>query len=94
MNGYDILPVLATVVGFVLSIASVGVRFTRAVGEVKAATEALREAVAELRQITCEIKKENRSDHARFEEQLKQSEVRFARIEEKIGSWEGGERRA
>ena len=84
MNGYEIFPVLAAIVGFVLSVASVGVRFTRAVTEVKAATEALRDAVAELRCVTNEIKNENRREHARFEERLKENDVRFAHIEEKL----------
>ena len=41
MNEYDVLLVLITVCGFVISGASVGVRFTRAIGQVKAATEAI-----------------------------------------------------
>lgn len=49
MSQYDVVLVLISVFGFVTSVAAVGIRFTKAVSEVKAATEALRDAVSELR---------------------------------------------
>lgn len=49
MSQYDVVLVLISVFGFVTSVATVGIRFTKAVSEVKAATEALRDAVSELR---------------------------------------------
>ena len=75
------LLVIVTVAGFVISVASVGVRFTRAIGQVKAATEALRDAVSDLRAVIGEIKKENRRDHEEFSKRLNRAENRLTRLE-------------
>ena len=84
MNEYDVLLVIVTVVGFVISVSSVGVRFTRAIGQVKAATEALRDAVSELRAVIGEIKKENRKDHEEFSKRLNRAENRLTRLETEV----------
>ncbi len=84
MNEYDVFLVVITVVGFVISVGTVGVRFTKAVSQVKAATEALRDAVGELRRITEEIKNENRSDHREFEKRLGKTENRLSVLETEL----------
>ena len=81
MDEYDVLLVLITVAGFVISVASVGVRFTKAIGQVKAATEALRDAVSELKEVIGEIKKENRRDHEDFSNRLNRAENRLTILE-------------
>jgi hypothetical protein len=81
MDEYDVLLVLITVAGFVISVASVGVRFTKAIGQVKAATEALRDAVSELKEVIGEIKKENRRDHEDFSKRLNRAENRLTKLE-------------
>lgn len=84
MSQYDVVLVLISVFGFVTSVAAVGVRFTKAVSEVKAATEALRDAISELRRITSEIKKENRQDHGEFNRRLNEGELRLTKMETEI----------
>ena len=84
MSQYDVVLVLISVFGFVTSVATVGIRFTKAVSEVKAATEALRDAVSELRRITSEIKKENRQDHGEFNRRLNEGELRLTKMETEI----------
>lgn len=84
MNEYDVFSVLVTVAGFVISVVTVGVRFTRAVGQVKAATEALKDAVAELRKASEEIKNENRSEHREFEKRLGRAENRLTALETEL----------
>lgn len=81
MTEYDVILIFITIAGFVISTAGIGVRFTKAVTEVKGATEALRDAVAELRSLVAEIKEENRKEHLRFEERIKENELRIARLE-------------
>ncbi|MBP3321664.1 MAG: hypothetical protein J6M12_04870 [Clostridia bacterium] len=84
MTEYDVLLVLITVVGFVISVASVGVRFTKAIGQVKAATEALRDAVSDLREVIGELKKENKKDHEEFSKRLNRVENRLTRLETEV----------
>ncbi len=84
MNEYDVLLVLITVCGFVISVASVGVRFTRAIGQVKAATEALRDAVGDLRALIGELKKENKKEHEEFSKRLNRAENRLTRLETEV----------
>ena len=84
MNEYDVLLVLITVCGFVISVASGGVRFTRAIGQVKAATEALRDAVGDLRALIGELKKENKKEHEEFSKRLNRAENRLTRLETEV----------
>jgi hypothetical protein len=54
---------------------------TKAIGQVKAATEALRDAVSELKEVIGEIKKENRRDHEDFSKRLNRAENRLTKLE-------------
>ncbi|MBQ7847567.1 MAG: hypothetical protein IJZ37_06895 [Clostridia bacterium] len=84
MTEYDIVLVLVTIVGFVISVASVGIRFTRAVGQVESATNALTQAVAELRQVITELKSENKREHEELRGRLNRAENRIVRLETEV----------
>ena len=84
MNEYDVILVLITVCGFVLSVASVGVRFTKAISQVKAATEALRDVVGDLRALIGELKKENKKEHEEFSKRFNRVENRLTRLETEV----------